>query len=49
MARIELEKDGDPELRSLAQDITDAQEREIQEMQAHLGVGSEAGAADHSD
>ena len=47
MARMELDEGGDPELRSLAQDIIDAQEREIEEMKAHLGEGSDD-AAHHS-
>ena len=43
MARIELEKGKDPELKALAQDIIDAQTREIREMEAQLASAS-AGA-----
>jgi len=39
MARIELEKGADPELKVLAQDIIDAQQREIDAMREHLGDG----------
>ncbi len=44
MARVELEKGGDKELKALAQQIIDAQQREIAEMRAHLG---DSGTADH--
>ncbi|MBI5106143.1 MAG: DUF305 domain-containing protein, partial [Solirubrobacterales bacterium] len=37
MAKAELDKGGDGELRDLAERIIDAQEREIGEMQDHLG------------
>jgi uncharacterized protein (DUF305 family) len=43
MAKAELAKGQDPELKALAQQIIDAQEREISEMQEHRGMedGSE--------
>jgi uncharacterized protein (DUF305 family) len=43
MAKAELAKAQDPELKALAQQILDAQEREISEMQEHRGMedGSE--------
>lgn len=44
MARAELEQGRDPELRALAVDIIEGQEREIVAMRVHLGDG---GAADH--
>ncbi len=37
MARIELEKGADPDLKVLAEDIFDAQQREIDAMREHLG------------
>lgn len=37
MAKIELEKGADPELKVLAEDIIDAQQREIDAMREHLG------------
>lgn len=37
MARVELERGGDPELQDLARDIIDAQQREIEEMRKELG------------
>ena len=37
MAKVELAKGEDPELKALAQDITDAQQREISDMRKHLG------------
>ena len=43
MAKVELAKGKDPELKALAQEIIDAQKREIDEMTAHLsraGTGS---------
>ena len=45
MAKAQLEKGGDPELKALAEDIIRAQEREIAQMQEHLGdPGAEHGA-----
>lgn len=43
LARAELVKGQDPELKALAQQIIDAQEREISEMEEHVGMedGSE--------
>lgn len=38
MAKVELEKGADPELKALAEDIVDAQEREISEMSEHVGA-----------
>lgn len=46
MAKEEIAKGGDPELKSLAQDIVTAQEREIKEMKGHLGGKTDA---EHSD
>jgi len=48
MAKAELAKGADPELKALAQDIIDAQQREITAMREHLG---EDGAQDdaHDD
>ena len=37
MAKVEFAKGEDPELKALAQDIMDAQQREIAEMRKHLG------------
>lgn len=37
MAKVELEQGKDPELRKLSEQIIDAQEREIREMQEQLG------------
>jgi uncharacterized protein (DUF305 family) len=44
MAKAELEKGDDPELKALAQDIIDAQQREIDQMREHLG---DPGSDDH--
>lgn len=51
MAKVELEKGGDPELKALAQDIIDAQTREIGEMREQLGEsgGSSTGEGDGMD
>jgi uncharacterized protein (DUF305 family) len=38
MAKVELEKGADPELKALAQQIIDAQQREITAMREHLGA-----------
>ena len=46
MARVELEQGSDPELKVLAQDIIDAQQREIDSMREHLG---EHGGMDATD
>ena len=47
MARVEIDKGADPELKTLAGDIIDAQTREIEEMNAHreeeFGSASPAG------
>lgn len=47
MARVEMDKGADPELKTLAQDIADAQAREIEEMNTHrkeaFGSASPAG------
>jgi len=37
MAKVELAKGADPKLKALAQDITDAQQREIAAMRKHFG------------
>jgi uncharacterized protein (DUF305 family) len=37
MAEVERDKGGDPELKTLAEDIIEAQEREIEEMREQLG------------
>ncbi len=47
MAREELEKGADPELKQLAQDIVDAQQREIDEMREHSGDGGSAHGSNH--
>lgn len=52
MAKAELAKGQDPELKALAQRIVDAQEREIDQMREHLaseGSGSDHGADDAGD
>ena len=41
MARVELDKGADPELKALAEDIIDAQQREIAEMREHIDGGAE--------
>ena len=46
MAKEESEKGKAPELRALAKDIVDAQEREIRDMRKHLG-GDAGGEAEH--
>ena len=47
MARVEMDKGADPELKTLAEDIIDAQTREIEDMNAHrkeeFGSASPAG------
>jgi uncharacterized protein (DUF305 family) len=49
MAKAELAKGEDPELKALAEDVIEAQEREIKEMQEHLGddAGSSGDDAEH--
>ena len=47
MAKEEIAKGGDPELKALAEEVVTAQEREIKEMKAHLG--GDTGDAEHSD
>ena len=44
MARVELDRGANPELKRLAQDIIDAQQREIRRMRAHLDGGASADA-----
>jgi uncharacterized protein (DUF305 family) len=45
MARAELEKGADPELKALAEDIIEAQQREITEMREHIGGGTDDGGS----
>jgi uncharacterized protein (DUF305 family) len=47
MARAELENGADPELKALAEDIIDAQQREISEMREHLDGGGSMEGMDH--
>lgn len=47
MARVELDKGTDPELKQLAQDIIDAQQREIEEMREHSGASSSEHGSSH--
>jgi uncharacterized protein (DUF305 family) len=42
MAKVERDKGADPELKSLAQDIIDAQEREISAMRKHVAGGGDS-------
>lgn len=44
MAKVELSKGEDPELKTVAQDIIDAQQRELTAMRKHLG--DDAGSTD---
>jgi uncharacterized protein (DUF305 family) len=48
MAKVELEKGADPELKALAQDIIDAQQREIDAMKEHVGADDSMEGMDHS-
>ena len=48
MAKVELEQGSDPELKSLAHDIIDAQEREIAEMEKHMAAPAGDDGAHHS-
>lgn len=48
MAKAELAKGADPELKTLAQDIIDAQQREIAAMREHLGDDADAGGHEDS-
>ena len=45
MAKAELLRGVDPELKALAQDIIDAQQREISEMRRHVNGGGDGGAS----
>jgi uncharacterized protein (DUF305 family) len=50
MAKAELDKGEDPELKALAEDIISAQEREINEMREHLGgAPADHGEAPHDE
>jgi len=48
MARVELDKGSDPNLRHLARDIVDAQEREITEMKDHTSGSSGMHETEHA-
>jgi uncharacterized protein (DUF305 family) len=48
MARAELMKGKDPELKRLAQNIITAQQREIRQMRRHLGDTGAAGMPEHA-
>jgi uncharacterized protein (DUF305 family) len=45
MARVELDEGADPELKALAEDIIDAQQREIDEMREHIDGGTDGGGS----
>ena len=45
MAKAELIRGADPELKALAQDIIDAQQREISEMRRHVRGGADGGGS----
>jgi uncharacterized protein (DUF305 family) len=48
MANVELEQGKNPELKALAQDIVDAQQREIAEMREHVDAPDDDGDMHHS-